>query len=210
MGGGVDWAESTTGYTFTPCVGSFYFPWHRHQIEGTNGFYCPIRKTERFTISNVESQVFTPNNSRLDPGSNPGCPRDKRMSYHWTNCASQSVNQASFLECEPTEVFLHGCHTRVSAPVLVNISCAFILDSFECLYSGKLMRVPHDAAIFHGWSNQALIDFMTSTCVTPRGDAVNSFHRDTFSTCRYCACAKQYFTVCIVRCVYRAELILGR
>ena len=42
------------------------------------------------------------------------------------------------------------------------------------------------------------------------GDAVNSFHRDTFSTCRYCACAKQYFTVCIVRCVYRAELILGR
>ena len=54
------------------------------QIEGTNGFYCLIRNTERFTISNVESQVFTPNNSRLDSGSNPGCPRDK--SYHWTNC----------------------------------------------------------------------------------------------------------------------------
>ena len=79
--------ESTTGYTFTPCVGSFTSPWHRHQIEGTNVFYCLIRKTERFTISNVESQVFTPNNSRLDPGSNPGCPRDKRMSCHWTNCA---------------------------------------------------------------------------------------------------------------------------
>ena len=57
-------------------------------LEGTNGFYCLIRKTEKFTISNVESQVFTPNNSRLDPGSNPGCPRDKRMSYHWTNCVS--------------------------------------------------------------------------------------------------------------------------
>ena len=71
-----------------PLCGIFYFPWHRHQIEGTNGFYCLIRKTERFTISNVERQVFTPNNSRLDPGSNPGCPRDKRMSYHWTNCAS--------------------------------------------------------------------------------------------------------------------------
>ena len=71
-----------------PLCGIFYFPWHRHQIEGTNGFYCLIRKTERFTISNVESQVFTPNNSRLDPGSNPGWPRDKRMSYHWTNCAS--------------------------------------------------------------------------------------------------------------------------
>ena len=30
-------SESTTGYTFTPC-GIFYFPWHRHQVEGTNGF----------------------------------------------------------------------------------------------------------------------------------------------------------------------------
>ena len=68
-----------------PLFGIFYFPWHRHQIEA---FTVYIRKTERFTISNVESQVFTPNNSRLDPGSNPGCPRDKRMSYHWTNCAS--------------------------------------------------------------------------------------------------------------------------
>ena len=67
-----------------PLCGIFYFPWHRHQIEGTNGFYCLIRKTERFAISNVESQVFTPNNSRLDLGSNPGCPRDK--SYNWTNC----------------------------------------------------------------------------------------------------------------------------
>ena len=84
--------ESTTGYTFNyPLFGIFNFPWHRHQIEGTNGFYCLIRKTERFTISNVESQVFTPNNSRLDPGSNPGCPRDKRMSYHWTNCASHGL-----------------------------------------------------------------------------------------------------------------------
>ena len=55
-----------------PLCGIFYFPWHRHQIEGTNSFYCLIRKTERFTISNVESQVCTPNNSRLDPGSNPG------------------------------------------------------------------------------------------------------------------------------------------
>ena len=67
-GGGVDWAESTTGYTFTPCVGSFYFPWHRHQIEGTNGFYCLIRKTESFTISNVESQVFTPRIILARPG----------------------------------------------------------------------------------------------------------------------------------------------
>ena len=29
-----------------PLCGIFYFPWHRHQIEGTNGFYCLIRKTQ--------------------------------------------------------------------------------------------------------------------------------------------------------------------
>ena len=73
-----------------PLCGVFYFPWHRHQIiwqmqiEGTNGFYCLIRKTERFTICNVESQVFTPNNSRLPRGLNAGGPRPKRVSYHWT------------------------------------------------------------------------------------------------------------------------------
>ena len=44
--------------THLPPVWGIYFPWHRHQLEGTNGFYCLIRKTERFTISNAESQVF--------------------------------------------------------------------------------------------------------------------------------------------------------
>ena len=33
-----------------PMCGIFYFPWHRHLIEGTNGCYCLIRKTEIFTI----------------------------------------------------------------------------------------------------------------------------------------------------------------
>ena len=51
-----------------PLCGIFYFPWHRHQIEGTNGFYRLIRKTERFTISNVESQVFTPRIILAAPG----------------------------------------------------------------------------------------------------------------------------------------------
>ena len=41
-----------------PLCGIFYFPWHRHQIEGINGFYCLIRKTQILTISNVESQVL--------------------------------------------------------------------------------------------------------------------------------------------------------
>ena len=74
-----------------PLCGVFYFPWHRHQIEGTNGFYCLIRKTERFTISNVESQVFTPNNSRLPRGLNAGGPRPKRVSYHWTTAPLSDV-----------------------------------------------------------------------------------------------------------------------
>ena len=41
-------------------------------------------KTEIFTISNVESQVFTPNHSRLPRGLNAGGQRPKRVSYHWT------------------------------------------------------------------------------------------------------------------------------
>ena len=49
---------------------------------------------ERFTVSNVESQVFTPNNSRLPAlGSNAGGPRPKRAPYHWTTaplCKSDS------------------------------------------------------------------------------------------------------------------------
>ena len=65
--------ESTTSYTFPVQTGGiFYFPWHRHQIEGTNGL-CLFRKTQRYTISNVESQVFTPNNVP-GPGREPGPP----------------------------------------------------------------------------------------------------------------------------------------
>ena len=59
-GGGVRLGGVHDRLHIYPLHGIFYFPWHRHQIEGTNGFYCLIRKTERFTISNVESQVFTP------------------------------------------------------------------------------------------------------------------------------------------------------
>ena len=100
--------ESTTGYTFTPYrCGIFYFPWHRHQIEGTNGFYCLIRKTERFTISNVESQVFTPNNSRLPRGLNAGGPRPKRVSYHWTTAPLSKL-------CARWN---HTCRFRIDTPL---------------------------------------------------------------------------------------------
>ena len=123
-----------------PLCGIFYFPWHRHQIEGTNGFYCIIRKTERFTISNVESQVFTPNNSRLDPGSNPGCPRDKRMSYHWTNCASHIT---------PVLIALHWLpiRYRIIYKILVltflaihNLAPAYITDLISAYEPGRQLR----------------------------------------------------------------------
>ena len=39
-------SESTTGYTFTPCMGLSYFPWFKHQIEGTTGFQCLFQKTQ--------------------------------------------------------------------------------------------------------------------------------------------------------------------
>ena len=39
--------ESTTSYTFPVQAGGiFYFPWHRHQIEGTDGF-CFSVSSER-------------------------------------------------------------------------------------------------------------------------------------------------------------------
>ena len=63
--------ESTTRYTFSVQTGGiFYFPWHEHQIEGTDGFWCLIWKTQTYTIFNVESQVFTPNNAP-GPGIEP-------------------------------------------------------------------------------------------------------------------------------------------
>ena len=115
-----------------PLCGIFYFPWHRQQIEGTNGFYCLIRKTERFTISNVESQVFTPNNSRLDPGSNPGCPRDKRMSYHWTNCASLVVDSTLSLFYMSVGA-MRGCVEAVAVCVASQGGCAWV--RFLCLFA---------------------------------------------------------------------------
>ena len=34
--------ESTTSYTFSVQTGGiFYFPWHRYQIEGTDGLLVP-------------------------------------------------------------------------------------------------------------------------------------------------------------------------
>ena len=79
--------ESTTGYTFTPRVGSFTSP--------------GIRKTQRFTIPNVESHVFTPNNSRLPARElNPGRRRDKRTSYVPLDyCASQHGHHPCVSEC---------------------------------------------------------------------------------------------------------------
>ena len=43
--------------------GIFYFPWHRHQIEGTDGFYCLIQKTLASGVNGIakvpKRKVFT-------------------------------------------------------------------------------------------------------------------------------------------------------
>ena len=59
VGGGVH-----DSYTFQcGLVGYFYFPWHRHQIEGTDGFYCLVRKTLASGVNGIakvpKRKVFT-------------------------------------------------------------------------------------------------------------------------------------------------------
>ena len=55
--------ESTTSHTLPVQTGGiFYFPWHRHQIEGTIWKGPTVVSVLLITISNVESQVFTSNN----------------------------------------------------------------------------------------------------------------------------------------------------
>ena len=62
-------------------VGSFTSPGIDTRYKGPTAFSVSSEKTQRFTISNVESQVFTPNNSRLlARESNPGRRRDKLAS----------------------------------------------------------------------------------------------------------------------------------
>ena len=51
--------------------GIFYFPWHRHQIEGTNVFYCLIRKTlakrgKRNCQSSEEKSVYRSGTQTID------------------------------------------------------------------------------------------------------------------------------------------------
>ena len=68
-------------HIYPPCE-IFFHSWHRHQIEGTDGFYCLLRKTQRYTICNVESQVF---HLKYDcvpvRGSNPDRRHAKRACY---------------------------------------------------------------------------------------------------------------------------------
>ena len=122
----------------------------------------------------------------------------------------QSVNQASFLEREPTKVFLHGCHTLVSVPVLVHVSCTFIVDGFECLDSGLLMRVPHDAAIFHGWSYQTIVYFTSDRrCGSTREIMTNHVgHSDTLGSNPFCLLFPGDKTINVFRACLGAQLTI--
>ena len=68
-----------------PLCGIFYFTWHRHPERRRQRLLVSHPKDTEISQYNVESQFFTPNNSRLlARGSNSGRPRDKLASYHWT------------------------------------------------------------------------------------------------------------------------------
>ena len=45
--------QLTTGYTFTPCVGIFYFPWHRHQVEGVKSFIVSSERPGQSGVNEV-------------------------------------------------------------------------------------------------------------------------------------------------------------
>ena len=100
-----------------PLCGIFDFPWHRHQIQviKTTAFSVSSER-HRDSHSNVESQVFTPNNSRLlARGSNLGRPRDKLASYHWTtapHCKSiqPKLFKRLFELCIPLSLFTNHFH----------------------------------------------------------------------------------------------------
>ena len=76
--------ESTTGYTFTPCE-IFDLPWHRHRIEGTNSFYCLIRKTQ---AKWGEQNCQCPEAKWRQQDSNPGSPG--RRSYALTHSSTHA------------------------------------------------------------------------------------------------------------------------
>ena len=57
-----------------PRYGILYFPCHRHQIEGTDGVLCLIRKAQRYTISHVDSQGVTPKIQHTRSGIEPTSP----------------------------------------------------------------------------------------------------------------------------------------
>ena len=75
--------ESTTVYTFTTLCGIFYFPWQRHQIQGTDGFSCLFRKTLA-KRGKRNCQSFVAKLAQQD--SNPGPPG--RQSNALTNSAT--------------------------------------------------------------------------------------------------------------------------
>ena len=83
--------ESTTSYTFPVQTGGIlYFPWHRHQIEGTDNFYCLLRKTlAKWGKRNLQSSEAKFSQWYSNPGpvrhSNPlghRAPRDSNRYFY--------------------------------------------------------------------------------------------------------------------------------
>ena len=109
--GGLEWeVESTTVTHSSADWWIFYFPWHRHQIEGTDGFYCLIRKTLASGVNGIakvpKRKVFT--EVGLEP-SNVRSPVDAL-----THSATATPLQHYFF------IHVYRCPTNVKCEIIYN------------------------------------------------------------------------------------------
>ena len=127
------------------------FPWHRHQIEGTNGFYCLIRKTERFTISNVESQVFTPRIILAYPG--------------------RRARAAGVQSVRPTTWLTAPLYGRTTQPHCANL---FMED-----YEGKALEAYQDPPTYWGRYVDYALAVIKTANIEPFPQHLNTQHTHT-------------------------------
>ena len=151
----VQTSGSAVGVAVLTGGGIFYFPWHRHQIEGTNGFYCLIRKTLASRVNGIgkvpKRKVFTevglePSNVRSTPQPTrppvSGQVGDKSTRRHPTrrqvdsatsNSATTAVNSATAAVNSATTPLVKSATTienTDNGPKYISLS--ILVNEFPC------------------------------------------------------------------------------
>ena len=111
--------ESTISYTFPVQTGGiFYFPWHRHQIEGTDICYCHLRKTlaKRGKRNCQSSEAYLPQRD-----SNPGTP----------GCQYNALTHSATAYLMNDEDAFNRLHIMVTRRVPVEREIINVYDLFE-------------------------------------------------------------------------------